>query len=250
MNSCLYVGRVQHRRHAAAEHAFSYGVFMFYIDLAELPTLFNRFWLWSARRPALARFRREDYHGDARMPLDEAVRNLVASRTGSRPRGPIRLLTHLRYFGHNFNPVSFYYVFDESGVELETIVAEITNTPWKERHAYVLPVSEASAGKSLRWHFDKAFHVSPFMPMGQQYEWQFTAPQKWLHVHMTNHQDGKRVFDATLKLQRKSISSRSLAGALLQFPLMTLQVLAGIYWQALRLFMKGVAPVDHPDVSR
>src|SRR5688572_14099325 len=171
MKSALYSGWIQHRRFGPAKNSFRYRVFMSYVDLAELPGLFAKRWLWSARRPALAWFRRKDFLGPPHVPLDTAVRDLVATRTGVRPRGPIRLLTHLRHFGYSFNPVSFYYVFDAADTRVETIVAEITNTPWKERHAYVLPVA-ASRGTSRAWRFSfaKEFHVSPFLPMDMRYE--------------------------------------------------------------------------------
>ena len=138
MHSRIYKGWVEHRRHAPRQNRFRYPLFMMYIDLAELPGLFDRTPGWSARRPALAWFRRSDYLAPHAQPLDQAVRDLVEARTGARPAGPIRLLTHLRYFGYCMNPVSFYYCFDEAGDTLQTIVAEITNTPWGERHQYVL----------------------------------------------------------------------------------------------------------------
>jgi hypothetical protein len=145
MKSCLYVGHIQHRRHAPRTNHFRYRIYMTLLDLDELPTLFDRFWLWSAKRPALAWFHRRDFHGDANRSLAEAVRDTVAQHTGTRPTGPIRLLTHLRYFGFNFNPVSFYYVYDATDTHVETILAEITNTPWKQRHCYVLSTSIAAA---------------------------------------------------------------------------------------------------------
>ena len=138
MKSCLYVGHIQHRRHAPVPNVFRYRIFMTLLDLDELPGLFDRFWLWSANRPALAWFRRKDFHGPANSSLADAIRDTVMQHTGIRPAGPIRLLTHLRYFGYSFNPVSFYYVYDETDTQVQTIVAEITNTPWKQRHCYVL----------------------------------------------------------------------------------------------------------------
>jgi hypothetical protein len=220
---------------------------MAYLDLAEVPTVFDRFWLWSARRPALARFQRADYHGPAHVTLDQAVRDTVAQQTGHRPAGPIRLLTHLRYFGYAFNPVSFYYCFDAEDKKVDTIVAEITNTPWNERHAYVLPVAQATEhGAALRFRFDKQFHVSPFWAMDMQYAWSFNAPADKLLVHMENWRTDARVFDATLTLEREAISSASLARCLLRYPAMTVWVITSIYWQALRLWMKRTPLFSHP----
>ncbi len=242
MKSCLYIGSLRHRRLAPRPHAFQYRLFMAYLDLAELDEVFRGRWLWSARRPALAWFKRADYLGDAALPLDEAVREKVWRETGVRPRGPIRLLTHLRMFGHCFNPVSFYYCFDARGERVETVVAEITNTPWKERHAYVLPVR----GGDMRFRFGKSFHVSPFMPMAQQYDWRFGAPGERLAVHMENLDERGKVFDATLALERREISPAALAGALARHPFLTLQVLGAIHWQALWLWAKRVPVHAHP----
>ena len=252
MKSCLYTGTVQHRRHEPVSNVFKYRLFMMYLDLAELPQVFEPYLFWSATRAAPARFRREDYlqaEGDPSVSLDDAVRRRVARETGKRPTGPIRLLTHLRYFGYSFNPVSFYYCFDERDEQLETIVAEITNTPWKERHAYVLPVSRSVRHTRHAWQFqfDKQFHVSPFNPMDMRYDWRFSAPESGLYVHMENRRDGRSVFDATLNLTREPITSASLARALVSFPLMTAQVITLIHWQALRLWVKRAPFYTNPD---
>lgn len=248
MNSCIYSGHITHRRFRPRANAFRYRIYLSFIDLAELPALFDGRWFWSARRPALAWFRRADYHGDAGVPLDVAVRDTVERHTGQRPAGPIRLLTHLRYFGWRANPVSFYYVYDAADSRVETIVAEITNTPWDERHAYVLPVADADkAGAQVwRWQFAKAFHVSPFLPMDMRYDWRFSMPTETLGVHMENWRDGQADFDATLTLHRKPATGLNLALALAALPLVTVKVSAMIYWQALKLLIKRTPFYTHP----
>jgi uncharacterized protein len=252
MHSALYKGWVSHRRESPTRNAFRYRLFMLYLDLAELPGLFDPYLFWSGRRPALGWFRRSDYLAPHDLPLDAAVRNLVAARTGTRPAGPIRMLTHLRYFGYCFNPVTFYYCFDDRE-RLETIVAEITNTPWKERHQYVLPMSAARRGAHRRflWDLQKEFHVSPFLPMQMDYQWAFSDPGAVLGVHMNNLSQGGRVFSATLQLTRAPLCALSLRWALLAHPLMTVKVAGMIHWQALRLACKRTPFHTHPDkVSR
>ncbi len=185
LSSAVYEGRVTHRRHTPHGHAFSYRMAQLYLDLDEVDEAFRSRWLWSVGRRNVAEWRRDDYLGPADKSLAEAVRLRVRQATGHAPQGPIRILTHLRYAGHVFNPVSFYYCFDVDGSTLDSIVAEITNTPWGERHAYVLPLMASHQhGRAFRWQFDKQFHVSPFMPMDRRYDWRFTTPSEDLRVHM------------------------------------------------------------------
>lgn len=248
MSSAIYEGRVRHRRMQPTEHAFNYKMAQLYLDLDEVDRVFAGRWLWSARHRNVAEFRRSDYLDPATPSLSMAVRDRVQQATGSRPEGAIRLLTHPRYFGHVFNPVSFYYCHDADGA-LHSVLAEITNTPWRERHAYVLPVSTGKqVGRSLHWSFDKAFHVSPFIGMKRQYQWSFTAPAADLLVHMDVLDDGHREFDATLSLRRRELDGPALARVLLRYPMMTAQVVGAIHWQALRLWLKKIPVHDHPSL--
>ncbi len=246
LESCVYEGWVTHRRWQPIEHSFRYRHFMLYLDLDELPEALDGHRLWSARRPALAWFRREDYHGDASVPLAGAVRETVAERIGHRPAGPVRLLTNVRSFGHCFNPVSFYYCFDAPGDRRpRAIMAEVTNTPWGECHAYVMDCPHQD-GEVMAQGFDKALHVSPFMGMDHRYEWRLAAPGPRLTVEIASHRGGAKAFEATLHMNRHELSGAVLNRMLLRYPATTLRVQARIYAQALRLKLKRAPYFSHP----
>ncbi|MBJ7331421.1 MAG: DUF1365 domain-containing protein [Solirubrobacteraceae bacterium] len=231
--SAIYEGVVTHRRHEPIEHAFTYRVCMLLLDLDELPGLFDGHPLWSARRPAPGRFRRQDHFGDPRADLAEAVRDEVARQTGARPDGPVRVLATPRTFGHAFNPVRFYYCGDP----VTTVLAEVTNTPWGERHAYVMDPAGDSA--------EKAFHVSPFMGMDHRYTWRLTDPGERIAVRISSD----RTFDAALALERRSLTRGGLTRVLARYPAATAVTLARIYGQALRLKAKGAPYFPHPSAG-
>jgi DUF1365 family protein len=227
---------------------FQYRLFFMFLDLAELPKLFDIHPLWSFERCNLACFRRRDHFGDPKLPMNEAVAGLVEEQLGNRPTGPIRLLTHLRYFGHCFNPASFFYCYDASDTRVETIVVEIHNTPWGERYCYVLGAeqNEHPINNWRRHQFAKSFHVSPFIDMNIHYDWRFRLPDESLKVHMIDYQGAEKLFDASLALQRREITRRSLTGVIMRYPVMTGKVISLIYWQALRLVLKKIPISTHP----
>jgi DUF1365 family protein len=228
------------------EHAFTIPLFMMYLDLAELPEVFAGRWLWGLERRAPASFRRADHLGDPAVPLGEAVRKEVERRTGRAPEGPIRLLTHLRYWGYAFNPVSFFYCFDRSGERLDHLLAEVHNTPWNERYCYVLSAEGRDEGRVHRFRSPKRFFVSPFMDMQATYHWKVSVPGDSLHVSIANEDARGRYFAASLDLRRREISTGSLARALAAHPFMTGRVIASIYWQAVRLRRRGLPTFPHP----
>jgi uncharacterized protein len=228
--SAVYEGTVRHRRFAERDNEFTTGIALAYVDLDELPFSHGK----------LVRFERSDYLGDPSKPLADEVRDLVEQRTGTRPEGPIRLLTQLRSFGRCFNPVSFYYCFDEGGARVQAVVAEVTNTPWGERHAYVIEKGRES--RILKGDSDKLLHVSPFMGMDHQYDWRVADPGETLSVHIESVRDGRKAFDATLSLRRRELSRRALA----RCAGTTVRTVALIYVHALRLKLKGVRVHPHP----
>lgn len=243
-SSALYDGWVRHRRHIPVEHEFSYRHCMLLLDLDELPEVLDRHPLYSASRAAPARFSRADHLGDPSRPLADCVRELVEERTGVRPTGTVRVLTTLRTLGHNFNPVSFYYCSAADGERIEAVVAHVTNTPWGERHSYVL---RRHAQNVMRDTMDKEFHVSPFIGMDNRYDWRVSEPNDRLLVHIDERdRNGARIFDATLSLERRQLSRPRMTRMLLRFPAVSIRVLFLIYWNALQLRLKGAPYNRHP----
>jgi DUF1365 family protein len=243
--SCIYEGTVRHRRRSPARQ-FQYPLALAYVDLAELPELLGGRLV--ARRPGTLRFRRGDYLGDPSIPLDDAVRDAVQHHSGVRPTGPVRVLTQLRSFGHTFNPASFYYCFDPAGEQVQAIVAEVTNTPWGERHAYVL-VAGAEAGSVLHDSTEKRMHVSPLMGMDQRYRFAAAVPAETLSLHIESSQQDHPVFDATLSLKRRPLTAESARWLTWRYPFASIRVLVLIYLQATRARLAGAAYHPHPQAG-
>lgn len=244
LDSAIYEGSVRHRRFTPTAHEFTYRVCMIYVNLAELAELLESSPLWSSHWWGLARFRRKDFHGDPRVDLVESIKRTIEQALDFRPQGKVCMLANFRYFGFNINPLTTYYCFDKSGKKVDAIVAEVTNTPWKERRAYVLDFRDKNVKHIIE--FEKDFTVSPFNTLDMTYRWVSTLPGDTLTLHIdtqklsVDQQKKQAVTDATLTLVRREISHRSLHRVLFSFPLMTIQVAWGIYWQALRLSLKGV----------
>ena len=241
LRSAVYRGTLIHQRFGPGpEHSFSYRVAMPLVDLDEVDELAGLHPLVSAHRPAPVRFRRDDFLGPPDVPLDRAVRDLVEARTGRRPGGAVALLSSLRTWGWLFNPISLYFCGNGDGTGVEALVAEVQNTPWHERTAYVV-------GGPGEYRFAKALHVSPFLPMDLDYRLRYRAPGDRLAVVIDVMRGRQRLFSARLTLRRHAADRRALGSLVWSVPAMTHRVSAGIYTQAARLRLKGAPFHPHPD---
>ena len=247
MHSCIYEGIVTHRRREPVTHQFQYRLFMVYLDLDELPTLVGRGCLIASSKRASRSLMRRDHLYDDSRPLAAEVREVIWQQTEILPSGPIRMLTQLRYFGYYFSPLNLFFVYDDPGKRVEYVVAEVNNTPWKERHCYVLwDGNRTSTSEVHGFSHPKSFHVSPFMGMDMEYRWQLTAPSSSLTVQLAAIQDFQRLFDVGMMLRRHELTKHQLRRMTLRYPLMTAQISAAIYYQASRLWWKKCPFFTHP----
>lgn len=235
LQSAIYTGKLRHRRFTPIEHEFIYDITLFFMDLDDIDSLMASSRWYSSSKANLAQFRRSDFMAPHDMPLKAiAIKEVETNlhRTLHNPK--VYLLSNLRLWGACFNPVSFYYVYEAES--LVAIVAEVNNTPWNQRHRYVIQLGGQQS--PYQTSFNKSFHVSPFNPMDMRYQWQCNRPGESLDVHMENWVEASKHMDATLTLQKKSWSSTHLNQVLLRTPFNSMKVPLSIYWQALKLWWK------------
>ncbi|MCG8414017.1 MAG: DUF1365 domain-containing protein [Pseudomonadales bacterium] len=247
LESAIYKGVVRHRRFSPTQHEFEYPLFMFLLKADEISTVLSRFWQLSTSKLSLARFQRSDYIGNELESVETSVIRKIAELSG-RPEqeieGDVFMLVHLRYFGFYFSPLNVYYLRHDG--EFRYMLAEVSNTPWNERHYYLQDLGSLTEQ-------EKQFHVSPFNPMSQKYRWKILPPEAehgscsiHLQCHDLEDQDHRKVFDATMQLKRTELNQAQIRSVLLKTPIQTLSVVIGIYWQALKLFIKGTPLYKHP----
>jgi DUF1365 family protein len=245
VDSGIYLGTLRHRRWLPRKHEFTYPIFLSLLDIDHLPELMAQSRLTSYNKPGFLSFCDRDHFGKRDVPLRVRMELDANSHGVQQPIGPVRLLTHLRTCGYNFNPVSLYYCYGEDG-RMQRVLAEVNNT-FGETHNYWLGrEQEIAAGSSKRYQFAKALHVSPFMSAEQTYDWTFTEPGDSLTVQSMSMEGGKLTFDSTLRLERREWNAREIRRAALAFPMMTAKVITAIHWQAMRLLKKNVPVVAHP----
>ena len=246
IESAIYKGTIRHRRFSPVSHQFSYQLTMLMLDLDRIEQELNFPPFVGVKYPALGWFRRSDYVGNPQDNLKKHVLDKVEKNCGTRPDGKVLLLTHLRYWGFIMNPIAVFYCYNKDQI-LQSVALQVTNTPWKEKILYV--VSMEGAGRNHQSRFSKSMHVSPFNPMEMEYLLRLQPPANKLFFHLENHVDGKPVTDATMTFQRHPFSIRRLVGLTLRQPSMTAKVGLGIYWQALRLWIKGMPFYNHPGTA-
>jgi DUF1365 family protein len=246
MESCLYEGVVYHERLQPVKHRFHYRLYMNFIDLAEVPALL-RAGLLSERRFSPNGFLRRDHFGDPLQPLAESVRDLVQRETGLEANGPIRLLTQLRNLGYYFSPLNLFFCYRSDGRALQAVVAEVQNTPWLQRHCYVLwHGNQVGTGPELEYRHPKSFHVSPFMGMDVDYHWRLSVPAERLQIGIVNTQENRPLFRASMALRRVPLSRRTQSTVHWRYPFMTARITAAIYLQAFSLWRKKCPFYSHP----
>ncbi|RUO73081.1 DUF1365 domain-containing protein [Idiomarina ramblicola] len=238
MKSGIYWGDVFHVRYRPKHHAFNYRFQQWCIDLSELEQCHSLSRWLSCKRFAPLWFRRKDYLKDEPGTLQQAALAKMSSLAGKALSGNVLFVGNLRTFGIFFSPVNFYFLRQNDG-EYTYMLAEVSNTPWLQRHYYLVNLSEESPETT------KQFHVSPFNPMNMTYHWEVAPPTDSLKIILSAHQEQKD-FVAGMKLNRQPLNRSGIYRVLRTTPFMALRIIGGIYWQALKLFIKRVPFYGNP----
>lgn len=237
----LLTGEVGHKRYLPKVHGFDYQVHYFWLDLDKLDDIPATGWLWSQSRFAACSYRRSDYVSGAE-DLTVAVQQKIQQLGFTDAVAKVCLMSPLANWGYYFSPLTLYYCFDEA-TQLVALLAEVSNTPWNERHYYLVPVG--AEGKSHYQH-DKAFHVSPFNPMDMQYHWTVIANSARLELAIANFKQQDKVFSAWFGLTLSPFSLKQLKSLLIRRPWQNVLVMTRIYWHAVKLLLKAVPVYGHP----
>lgn len=260
LENSLVNGWIRHRRYYPKRHEFEYDMHWTLLDLDKVEQQFELSRLWSVERFNLVSYRTKDFHQglsdnrvghskSASQANKQAVINSIKERTGKTFSGKVFMLSHLRSYGYNFNSACFYFCYNQN--QLQFIICEITNTPWGERHSYILDCEEkprtANPGDVFQFEFSKAFHVSPFIQMDMTYRWTFKLSKQNVRVHMVVlKEDKEKYFDATFTGEFIPLNKKAMTRVATRYALQPLKMSLSIYWQAFKLWLKRVTFYEHP----